>query len=267
MWLPGFEVVPNRLGRGGSYDDAPWRLVMHTTEVVPSTLSGARDMAARHDAPPHLWVWPERRWKAQTVPLHRAAFALKRPKHPVSPPTNTARAIQVEVIGRAGEALSWPEGWWDWLGTEVVAPIATSVHLNLRRVAETAGPFGYGTDGEVRMTWEEWASFDGICGHANVPGNEHWDPGHADLHRVAAVARRALTPRPIPEEEIPLQTFDVVIPAGGGKATFVGLDGNTHAIAHGSVANILPSTVTPEKALDDGALWLPEGRYAVVTHG
>ncbi|MGE3835767.1 MAG: hypothetical protein AB7H43_13435 [Acidimicrobiia bacterium] len=200
MWLPGFEVIPNRLGKGGSYDDAPWRLVVHTTEVVPSTLSGARDMAARHDAPPHLWVWPERGWRAQTVPLHRSAFALRRPKRPLSPPTNTRRAIQVEVIGRAGEALSWPDTWWDWLGTDVVAPVAAAIFarfgevLNLHRVAETTGPFGYGTDGEVRMTWDDWAGFDGICGHANVPGNEHWDPGHADLHRVAATARRALTP-------------------------------------------------------------------------
>ncbi|MGD9798258.1 MAG: C40 family peptidase [Acidimicrobiia bacterium] len=75
------------------------------------------------------------------------------------------------------------------------------------------------------------------------------------------------TPRPPWREEDFMQTFDVVIPAGGGKATFVGLDGKNHPIAHGSVVNILPSTVTPEKTLDgDAALWLPEGRYTVVTH-
>jgi hypothetical protein len=43
--------------------------------------------------------------------------------------------------------------------------------------------------------------FDGICGHANVPNNSHWDPGIADYARIARAAGTPTTPPPPPPPE------------------------------------------------------------------
>ena len=39
------------------------------------------------------------------------------------------------------------------------------------------------------MSRAAWAAFDGLCVHANVPDNDHWDMGAANLARIAAAAR------------------------------------------------------------------------------
>src|SRR5690606_33419150 len=130
----------------------------------PSSLAGAKAMAARHPHPPHLWAWPERGWVGQTVPLDRSAAALKQPPGPPQHRTNKARAIQVEIIGRAAETPSWPTDWWDWLGEAVLAPVvAAGYHIDLNRVAPVTGSDGYGLAGRVRMGWPEWLRFGGVC--------------------------------------------------------------------------------------------------------
>lgn len=207
--VPGAEWIVNARNAGGTYATGyPWRLVLHTTEVVPSSLHGARTMAARHEFPPHLWAWPERDWLAQTVPLDRSAFALKQPKG--APPTNKARAIQVEIVGHADQTPKWPAGWWDWIGRRIVRPVIDLGYpIQLDEIAATTGRDGYGTGGRVRMTWTAWAHFGGIAGHANVPGNSHWDIGAGDLARVAAAASDQ---SPTPED--PMATSPAVVAVG-----------------------------------------------------
>lgn len=193
------DRIANAKSGGGTYmDGVPWRFVMHTTEVRPSSIAGARAMASRHANPPHLWAWPEQDWVGQTVPLNRSAFALLRPAG--TPHTNKARALQVEVIGYASEMASQPEWVWEWLGLRVLRPIIDAGYgIDLSRVARTTGNDGYGTDGRVRMTWSEWATFSGVCGHANVPGNSHWDPGAARLDLIANAAKEPImSTKPMP---------------------------------------------------------------------
>lgn len=192
-WLAGAERITSYKGDGGTYVDAPWRLVVHTTEVIPTDVNGARGMASRHPNPPHFWAWPDADWLGQTVQLEHSAFALAHP--PGTPETNKMHALQVEVVGWAKDTETWPASRWKWLGERLVAPlIQAGIPLNLDRVAPTCGPEGSGLAGAVRMTREAWAAFDGICGHANVPDNDHWDPGHADLGAIAAAAKAVLAP-------------------------------------------------------------------------
>lgn len=198
--LPGAEWIVNARNAGGTYSPGafPWRFTLHTTEAVPSSLDGARAMAARHKYPPHLWYWPQRDWLGQTVPLDRSAFALVQPKG--APPTNKAHAIQVEVIGHADQTASWPGEWWDRIGRRILRPVIDLGYpVRLDEVAATTGHEGYGADGKVRMSWTAWAHFGGVCCHANVPGNEHWDIGRGDLKRVAAAA----APLPPEPPEVP----------------------------------------------------------------
>lgn len=205
IWLPGFERIPNAKSMGGTYlDGVPWRFVGHTTEAVPTSVIGARSMAARHDNPPQLWVWWEKLWRAQTVPLNRSGFALLHPKGYIE--TNKMRAIQVEVIGRAILMEDMPLAFWKWLGTDVLRPILDAgIPINLDHVAPSAPPAqAAGHDGAVRMSDDEWRHFDGLCAHQNVPHNEHSDMGRSKLAIVATSARPAshTPPTPVSEEDI-----------------------------------------------------------------
>lgn len=211
MTLSGAVQIANAKNNGGTYQTGvPWRFVVHTTEVVPSSLSGAVAMANRHPNPPHLWAWPEQDWVGETVPLNRSAFALLHPAG--TPHTNKARALQVEVIGHAAETASKPEWYWEWLGLRVLRPIIDAGYpIDLNQVAPTTGNDGYGTNGRVRMTWSEWADFPGVCGHANVPGNSHWDPGAARLDLIAQAAKEhPMTTGPMPSWVEPAAAAGIV---------------------------------------------------------
>lgn len=204
-WLAEAEHIKNDRNKGGTYaSGVPYRFVLHSTEVVPSSIDGARKLAARHEYPPHLWAWPERNWLGQTVPLDRSAFALKQPKG--TPPTNRMRAIQVEVIGYASDptATDRPRPKWhpsilEWIGVEVLAPIIRAGYrVNLDHVAPTAGRV---PQVALEMGWASWRGFDGVCAHQNVPAQDHWDIGDNPLAIVAEAARRELYPQPGPDPE------------------------------------------------------------------
>jgi hypothetical protein len=187
-WLSGVQRVPNAKSEGGTYvAGVPWRWVGHTTEVIPSSVAGAVALAGRHEFPPHLWGWPERDWLVQTVRLDRSAFALKHPSG--TPATNKMRALQIEIIGYARDMGGKPDSFWDWIGERVVRPLIDAGYaIDLSNVAPTTGEDGLGTGGAVRMSRAAWVSFDGLCVHANVPDNAHWDMGRADLARIAQAA-------------------------------------------------------------------------------
>lgn len=251
IWLPGFEIIPNDHSGGGTYvDGAPWRFVGHTTEVVPSSLAGARGLAARHDNPPHLWAWPEKHWKAQTVPLNRSAFALLHKRG--TQETNKMRAIQVEVVGLAQDMASKPEAFWDWLGEEILAAVVRAgIPINLRHVAPTTGSDGAGVDGKVRMSETAWHSFDGVCVHANVPNNEHWDMGHAPTAHMAAAAARVLNPPTTEDSMIRLAIITGEPTAPGDQAdTFAVYRVVSHATPAGGRIDYEAHYVEEEDQLD-----------------
>lgn len=212
-WLDGVERIPNARAGGGTYvAGVPWKFCAHTTEVVPSAVDGARAMARRHEYPPHLWAWPEKDWVGQTVPLDRAAFALKHPAG--TPETNKLRVIQVELIGRAADTPGWPLEWWEWIGRRVLRPvIAAGYSINLGNVAPTTGNDGYGVHGRVRLSRAAFRVFDGVLCHANVPDNEHWDLGDGRLDLIARGAAGTPMPEPLPVEEDDMpKVYDIIDP-------------------------------------------------------
>jgi hypothetical protein len=174
-----------RVGDFYRVPSAPWRKVWHSTESRPRSVADCRTLAIRHRTPPHIWASFEFNWVGQTVPLDLSAYALFHDSG--DPETNHAHAIQTEVFGFASEGFSAEK--CDWLGRRVLRPIlAAGIPIDIWLVAPTTGSDGYGTNGTVRQSWSWWASFDGQCGHANVPGNVHWDPGRADFTRIAQAA-------------------------------------------------------------------------------
>lgn len=183
--------IANPRNGGGTYDPEnfgyPWRIVLHTIEgsANPSVIAG-------HPYPPHLWYDPATRKLYQTVPLSRSAFALY--QAPDAPHyTNKARALQVEIAGRAAEAGQWPQQWLDNITIDVVVPLCQWVaafkgaQINLL-FAPDPGPI----PGSARATAPQrvapgtWALASGLYSHRHVPmGDDHWDTGGLDTPRIA----------------------------------------------------------------------------------
>jgi hypothetical protein len=202
--------LSHRVGAPYRLPSAPWRFVGHTIEA-PETwaLSTLRNAAITHRTPPHLWASPTHDWVGQTVPLNLSAYALKHRAD--DPETNHAHAVQVEVLGYARD-MPYREHA-DWIGRRVLRPIIDAgVPINLRVVARSDGPNAYGESGSVRFTWAQWARFDGLCSHQNVPGNQHWDVGFADFVRIAqAASNPSVPPIPVPmptEAEDPMMILE-----------------------------------------------------------
>ncbi len=188
LWLPKAERVANAKSGGGSYVDSPWRFVFHTVEAKPSA-SGFRAMAARHENPPHLWAMPSADLLLQTIPLNRSAYALARPGNLQ---TNRLHAVQVEVWGFAAEMGDVHPQVLAWLAERLLAPVARLVPINLGSTQPAGGRHCIGKASRCRMTRQEWYAFNGVCGHQNVPDNDHWDPGKLDVAVIAARARATM---------------------------------------------------------------------------
>ena len=157
---------------GGSMAGGPARAVWHTTESDPGTLAAVVRYLAWNRSAPHL-VWdPSTGEIAQMIPADRAARALMHPSG--TPETNRAGSacLQIEVVGRARE----PFTAGPMRGRETI--LAWLDGLGVRRDAYS-GP---------RMSWQQWAAFNGHCGHMHVPGNDHVDPGAIDWQALLEAA-------------------------------------------------------------------------------
>ncbi|MFD3532031.1 hypothetical protein [Streptomyces sp. NPDC058664] len=126
--------------------------------------------------------------------------------------TNQANAFQWELVGTCDPAthrswtskgiahIYWPEPP-DWAVRDVAA-LMRWLHDNhgiplTGRSVWLAYPASYG-DSPVRMSFADWTSFTGWCGHQHVPENDHGDPGALPFARILAVAKGDTAP---PEQE------------------------------------------------------------------
>jgi hypothetical protein len=225
-WLPEAERI-SCTKTGGSYDGTPYCFVVHTTEGDPGSVDGCRAMAESHTSPPQLWAHPGLRWFAQGIPLSRSAYALAHSSG--DPQTNKAGAIQVEVFGFAKDTPSWPGEWLDWLGATVLGSVLRAGWpIDTTQVCPTTGSDGYGQGGSVRLDWDTWATYPGVCCHSNVPGNDHWDAGAIDLNRIVRAAGGA-GPAPPPPEEDDLPYFLFCKDKAGGQWWLTDMLTNTRA--------------------------------------
>lgn len=222
------RAVGNRVGADYRVplSAAPWRKLFHTMEApeddpgtVPDegwSLEQTRNYIIHHEFPPHLWALHHHGVVFQTVPLTKAAYALK---HDWTgyPETNHVHVIQTEVMGFARNGLNGELA--DWLGHRVLGPVLDAgVPVDLSNLAPTDDDSASGINGSVRFSAQRWYAFDGICGHQNVPRNSHWDPGHSDYARIARAAGHGPTPPKPPEIE---EDDSMVIIRNGNQARYV----------------------------------------------
>lgn len=105
--------------------------------------------------------------------------------------TNTDHAVQIELIATCDENnpnCLYVEDLTDddflWL-SQVVDYVQSKVPV-ARRQLGTFKKFdaSYGANNGVRFSVNYWDDSSGHCGHQNVPGNVHGDPGLLDLQRI-----------------------------------------------------------------------------------
>ncbi|RLU86288.1 N-acetylmuramoyl-L-alanine amidase [Streptomyces griseocarneus] len=175
--------------------------ILHTTEGtdLPSYDEGAE--APNITAVPN--IAKKRLDFYQHYPFNRSARALVNRAGGVE--TNTLNCIQIELVGTCDpeNAASWDGGtagedyiYWpdapNW-ALEGLAEFMAWQHKN-NKIPLTGPatwlpyPSSYG-DTDARMSFDEWNNFQGWCGHAHVPENDHGDPGNINFAKLITLAK------------------------------------------------------------------------------
>lgn len=172
IWYPKAQRLPQS-GDGGEMRGGHPRGVLHTTETT--NWAGANWY--------HIEYKPGFGFR-QYRPFDRAARGLL---HPTSTPDTNRQGsvcVQIAVTDYARNAQKWTD--------ETVADVAEFIAwcnaefgIGAWSRADVGwGGEAYGPDSVARMLWDEWAEFDGWCGHQEVPANAHWDAGRVDWIRL-----------------------------------------------------------------------------------
>lgn len=201
-WLDNYEHRPIEgcTGPGTYVDGTPWRWVAHTTEGGNCSINALIPFfQGRPCSTPHFAIDPCQRRKVQFIRLNYSSAALKNLSGGVE--TNRAHAVQTEITGRAAETPNWPIEWVEFVGEHIADVVRAGVPLDLENVKDCVGPEA-GTiaspHAKQRMSYAEWNSFDGICGHQHVPENDHWDPGNLNIQHAVAHAKKILGGQYVP---------------------------------------------------------------------
>jgi hypothetical protein len=197
--------------------NSPARVVWHTTE------SGAGDAAFNSVAKyliaetfePHILYDPTTDRLGQFGPLNESARALANDGS-----TRTNRVgkvcIQIEVLGKAGTPFT---GYWK-PGKNFKALMEAIRGWGVPDVFPMGALASKYGDAGAKRTRDVWLTEGGHYGHCNIPGNDHWDPGHIDVKALFAAAPKASTgtskppTKPAPKPSVPAFPGAVYFRAG-----------------------------------------------------
>lgn len=119
--------------------------------------------------------------------------------------TNTLNAVQIELVGtcaKGGPGVFWPDATDAQLAglAKLVKWLTATYPIPVKSTSKPwlAYPTSYGSRSGQRMSFSEWESFDGICGHQHVPENDHGDPGNFPIARLVKLVGGTTTTTPKP---------------------------------------------------------------------
>jgi len=159
-------------------------IVLHSTESDPGTCDAVARYLVRMGYEPHEVFDPSNGDGVLLLPKSEPGKALM--NLPGGVETNRRGGVyQIEIVGRAVDVPNYDDAWHarlrkrllevcEFNGTPYVFPLPFQPY-----------PQSYGRN-LVRMTYDEWQVFEGVCGHQHVPENDHGDPGALDVSRLAA---------------------------------------------------------------------------------
>lgn len=245
MWLFD-DTLP--LDDYGPYRDGPRRLVIHTPEF-PDVLDyhGANSFDAYVEAVRargrrasyHAVASPIQKKVIQFASFERMVGGLKRPNQYE---TNGDGAMQISILGYAADMRDLTQDHLNWLADAVFEPIFRQYpEIDFMRWpkgkmwdqdGEGQEEIDWWFDGEdagfvladknspIRLSYQDWDAYNGVCGHQHVPGNDHWDPGHFDYPYIARRIKKKVEDAgikiPFPNLQSPITVIDVATAPDGG---------------------------------------------------
>jgi hypothetical protein len=103
----------------------------------------------------------------------------------ILPATNDPRYLhdwEYEIIGR--EIAAQIQGLRDAAGDQTL--------IDPTNIRDWHGSAAYGFNDPYEMSCAEWQAFNGVCGHVDIPGQNHWDPGNWDHKLLSSIVVDAL---------------------------------------------------------------------------
>lgn len=190
----------------------PRVVVLHSTEGSswPGYSGGAvaPNLTAKWNGT--SWDW------RQHYPLDRSSRALVNAKGGVE--TNTAGAVQIEIVGTDGWATSANKNA-PYHTTPILADMSDKAWAlfgaDLADLCKVLGvPFKFPykftswANATNRLTGAQWLAASGIVGHCHVPENDHTDPG---LIPIAAILAGGGTTNTSTELELTMSQYDDIM--------------------------------------------------------
>jgi hypothetical protein len=168
-------------------------VVLHTTESSPGTCEAVAKYLVRMGYESHEVFDPSCGDLVQLLPPSEPGKSLV--NLPGGVQTNRRGGVyQIEIVGRAVDVPGYDDAWYRCLYERLELVCAMTQTPLVFPLPFQPYPSSYGRN-LVRMSFDEWDCFEGICGHQHVPENDHGDPGALD------VARLQPPPPPEPEED------------------------------------------------------------------
>lgn len=161
-------------------------VVVHTTESAPGSATAVANYLVRMGYEPHEVFDPSNGELIQLLPPGQPGKALMNLAGGVET-NNRPGVYQIEIVGRAVDVPGYDDAWYDRLRVRLTAVCALTKTPYVFPCEFKPYPSSYGFANGVRMTFAEWLTFEGICGHQHVPENDHGDPGGLDIGRLDAV--------------------------------------------------------------------------------
>lgn len=195
QWLSGYERDPER-GAGHAPLPGQRKVILHTTETGPGTLTAIRDSwrgsANWGRGLPHFIIEGAR--VVQLLPLDTCAYTSKNGGIDAN---KAGCPVQVEVVAHAAEGFD--DETYETVGRWIADLIRAGVDLDLGACPRFYGPadgirpFLASEGSPVRaLTRLGYPDLNTIIGHQHLWGQDHWDPGPIDIERVCDIARRHL---------------------------------------------------------------------------
>ena len=167
---PFARQVPAEVG-GGTYVDAPWKIVHHKTIVISEN---AHALYSKKRSWPHFTVGPS--GIQQHYDTEVSARSLENLGGGVE--TNRSRAVQIELVAAVGKpalpgSLAHLASLLRWIEeTHKVPSVWPSGRP--KQPKNDKDPGGHNRDKN------NWLTVSGHYGHCHVPENAHWDPFYYD---------------------------------------------------------------------------------------
>lgn len=157
-------------------------VVLHSTESDPGTCDAVARYLVRMGYEPHEVFDPSNGDGVILLPMNVPGKALM--NLPGGVETNNRGGVyQIEIVGRAVDVPNYDDNWYARLKTRLLEVCEFTGTPYVFPLPFEPYPQSYGQN-LVRMTFDDWLVFEGICGHQHVCENDHGDPGALDVERL-----------------------------------------------------------------------------------